>query len=74
MLKIEGEIVEIGTLENADQKADIGLVLKTNEGEFITVSGLSVGEIWKLGKAVYQQASITIEVPNAKVSGVPPQD
>ena len=70
MLEILGEIVEMGALEGfAENARDIGFVLKTKEGEFITVSGLTVGDIWQMPNALYKQAKITIELPNVKLTG-----
>ena len=66
MLEIVGEIVEMGALDGfAENSHDIGVVLKTKEGGFITVSGLTVGDIWQMPNALYKQAKITIELPNA---------
>ncbi len=64
MLEIVGEIVEMGKLQDIEVGPDIGVVLKTKDGVFITVSGLSVGDIWQMPNALYKQARITIELPN----------
>jgi len=64
MLEIVGEIVEMGALQNTGDGPDIGLVLKTKEGSFITVVGLTVGDVWQMPNALYKQARITIELPN----------
>lgn len=65
MLEIVGEIVEMGKLQGIERGCpDIGVVLKTKEGVFITVSGLSVGDVWQMPNALYKQARITIELLN----------
>lgn len=73
MLEIVGEIVEMGALKNMGDGPDIGLVLKTKEGSFITVVGLTVGDVWQMPNALYKQARITIELPNAKNEGLAQQ-
>lgn len=70
MLEIVGEIVEIGALQNIKENhPDLGLVLKTKEGVFITVSGLAVGDLMNIPNVLYKRARITIELPNAMVRG-----
>lgn len=63
MLEIVGEIVEMGALRDIKEGPDIGLVLKTKEGAFITVSGLTMGDVWQMPNVLYKRARITIELP-----------
>lgn len=66
MLEIIGQIVEAGNLQEPLPQAGIGVVMEKEDGNFITIVGLSERDIWRMPNALYKgNVRIIIEFPNA---------
>jgi hypothetical protein len=57
-IKVTGELVEIGRLEN-ESGAD-GLVIRRNDGTHITVKGLSTDEVKQLASLFLEQIDVIL--------------
>jgi hypothetical protein len=59
-----GNVVEVGNLD--DEGSALGVVLRRDDGTFVTVKGLTVEETRAAGALLFQQVSLTLS------AGAPP--
>lgn len=58
-MKITGELVEVGTLEDAD--GAIGISIDCGDARFVTIAGLTEDEAKQAVKYLYSSVTITVE-------------